>query len=167
MQKGFESEMPPSAVWLLSLTEIGLLSVSSKISTASVLISFTVLSLIAVSFCTLSVLYALIHPGPGERRKHVDQSKLRAFYAILTILAVMMIRIGGNVFIIVFYASSQIEEDEKCHLILFLLRTCLPTSLLPPVPFLQRAGKIFCCKFNGKNDSKNSAKNSKSDMTTN
>lgn len=139
-------------VWLLSALEIGLLSVTGKIYTAGVLITFTVASLIVVSFCSVAVLCTLIHPGPGKRTQTVDQSKLRAFYTILTIVALMMIRIGSNVFSSVYYGTGQTDEDQKCYLILFLLWTCLPTSLLPPVLFLQRTGNIYCCKLNRKNN---------------
>lgn len=148
-------------VWLLSALETGLFRVTSKSYTAAVLIVFTVASLAVVSFCSVAVLCTLIHPGPGKRGQKVDQSKLRAFYTLLTIVALLMIRVGGNTFTSVYYASSQIDEEQKCHLILFLLWTFLPTSLLPLALFLQRTGKIFCCKLNGKNDPKNSANTSK------
>lgn len=151
-----------ACVWLLCVTEVGLLSLRSKISTAIVLISFTAVSLIAVCFCSLTVLYALVHPGPGDRRRHVEQPKLRAFYTILAILAVMMIRLGASVITSVFYASSAIEEEEKCHFTLFLLWTYVPTSLLPLILFLHRAGKMLCCKFKGKNDSSDPANTTKS-----
>ncbi|KAL7375753.1 hypothetical protein ABVT39_023037 [Epinephelus coioides] len=58
-----------------------------------------ILSLIIVSFCSLSVLCVLIRPGPGEQggdRERVDQLKRRAFYTILAILGVLLLRSSGN-----------------------------------------------------------------------
>lgn len=148
-------------VWLISAFEIGLLSVTGKNYTAGILITFTVVSLMVVIVCSIAVLCTLIQPGAWKGSTNADQSKLRAFYTILTIVALMMIRIGANVFTSIYYATSQIDEDQKCHLILFLLWTWLPTSLFPSVLFLQRTGKIFCCKLNGKNNPKNSARTTK------
>lgn len=145
-------------VWLLSVLEMGLLIGMGKIYTAVVMVTFTLASLIVVSFCSVAVLCALIQTGPGQKRQNADQLKLKAFYTILTIVGLLAIRIGGNAFASVYYATNRIDEELKCNLILFLLWSCLPTSLLPPVLFLQRTGKIVCCKLNKKNNPKNSAK---------
>lgn len=123
----------------------GLFNLKGEIPTVIIVSCITSFSLTIVFFCSLSVLCVLVHPGPGERRQQVDQSKLRAFYTILVILKVLLFRIGGCALISVFYTSSKLKENTKHHLILFLFWTCLPTSVLPLVLFLQRAGKVLCC----------------------
>lgn len=142
-------------VWVISALEVGFLSVTSEIFTACTLLIFTVSSLIVVSFCSIAVLCVLVHPGPGESRQHVDRSKLRAFYTILTIGILLLLRIGGCVFVTVYYTTFETDEDQQCHFILFVLWTCLPSSLMPPFLYLQRTGKTLCCKLNGKGAVKN------------
>lgn len=76
-------------VWLLCIVGTGLLNIN---------FSFLLLifSLIVVSFCSISVLCTLIRPGPGERggdRARVDQSKQRAFYTIMAILGMVLLRL--------------------------------------------------------------------------
>lgn len=105
--------------------------------------------LIVISFCSLSVLCALIRPGPGEesgRKQQVDQKKLKAFYTIMIILGALCIRSIGSITGIILYATSQLFM-RGCDLWFFLNWINLPSSLVLPFLFLHRAGKL-CCKNN-------------------
>lgn len=125
--------------WLWSLLVICLMSTLDGNVINTFYITFTALSLIIVLFCSLSVLFVLIRPGPGKEcqfRKQVDQSKLRAFYIILIILALMLTRIGGSGVISAF--SSELDSDAQCHLLLFAQWLKLPNSLRVLVLFLSQ-----------------------------
>lgn len=125
--------------WLWSLLVICLISTVDGNVINNFYITFSALSLIIVLFCSLSVLFVLIRPGPGKEcrfRKQVDQSKLRAFYIILIILALMLTRIGGSTVISAF--SSERDSDAQCHLLLIAEWLKLPNSLRVLVLFLSQ-----------------------------
>ncbi|KAI4789369.1 hypothetical protein KUCAC02_035285 [Chaenocephalus aceratus] len=109
-----------------------------------------IFSLIVVSFFSLSVLCVLIRPGPGEQggdRTIVDQSKRRAFFTIVAILGVLLIRCFVSLVWAVFELSDQ---PGNCDLIAAEVWFTLPSSLVLPLLFLHRAGKLACCKNNNK-----------------
>lgn len=136
--------------WLLSFSVAALLFIADAYYMSSVFLFVTVSSLIVVSPCSLCVLCVLIRPGPGEvgeAKKQVDQSKLRAFYTILIILAVMLIRLTVTLCIDFIYTILKLEESKVCDLIQPLFWTSFPTSVLPFVLFLQREGKTFTSLF--------------------
>lgn len=116
--------------WLWSLLVIALMGTVNVMVIDNFYITFTAMSLVIVLFCSLSVLFVLIRPGPGKEcgfRKQVDQSKLRAFYIILIILALLFTRIGGSGIISAF--SSELDSEARCHLLLFSQWLKLPNSL--------------------------------------
>lgn len=105
---------------------------------------FLILSLIVVSFCSLAVLRALKRPGPGEGDR-VNQSKRRAIYTIMTIMAVLLVWFLG---ILVCLALSLFEVvREQCLLWSLSLYFTLPSSLVTPLLFLHRAEKLPCCSY--------------------
>ena len=109
-----------------------------------------IFSLIVVSFFSLSVLCVLIRPGPGEQggdRTIVDQSKRRAFFTIVAILGVLLVRCFVILVRTVFYL---LDQSEGCVLIVAEVWFTLPSSLVLPLLFLHRAGKLACCKNNNK-----------------
>lgn len=131
--------------WLLSFSFAGFLSINGERIMASVLLPVTVVSLIVVSFCSLCVLCVLIRPGPGEVgqvKQQVDQSKLRAFYTILIILAVMLLRLGATVLMSVLYTALKVGDRNKCGLTQPLFWTNVPATVMTFLHFLQREGKI-------------------------
>ncbi|XP_078020891.1 uncharacterized protein LOC144459932 [Epinephelus lanceolatus] len=109
---------------------------------------FLILSLIIVSFCSLSVLCVLIRPGPGEQggdRERVDQSKRRAFYTILAILGVLLLRSSAN---LAWTVVHMLRESRDCSATAAEIWFNLPSSLVLPLLFLHRAGTLACCKNN-------------------
>lgn len=125
--------------WLWSLLVIALMCTAKGNVLNNFYMTSTALLLIIVLFCSLSVLFVLIRPGPGKEsrsRQQADQSKLRAFYIILVILALLFTRIGGSVFLSAF--SNKLGSKAQCHLLLFPQWLKLPHSLLVLLLFLSR-----------------------------
>ncbi|KAI3375566.1 hypothetical protein L3Q82_003896 [Scortum barcoo] len=132
-------------VWLLSIGG-GCLTISVN-AYLIVFLCLLVSSLVVISFCSLSVLCVLIRPGPGEQggdRKNVDKSKLRAFYTIMAILGMLLMRFGTNLLWIGLNALT--ESPVFC--VVFSCGTWLnlPSSLVLPLLFLHRTGTFACCK---------------------
>ncbi|XP_067379818.1 uncharacterized protein [Channa argus] len=111
------------------------------------LISFFIIT----SYCCLSVLYVLIRPGPGDQgrdRERVDQSKLKAFYTILAILGVMLLRC---IWYLVWFVLLMLNDEiSRCVWIICDSWINIPSSLVLPLLFIQRAGRLACCKNNMK-----------------
>ncbi|KAM3590560.1 uncharacterized protein V6R79_011917 [Siganus canaliculatus] len=135
-------------VWLLGLPALALSHMNVAFDVTSFcLLGFTV---IIVSFCSLSVLCVLIRPGPGEgggARQRAERSKLRAFYTITVILGALLLKFGGSILSMALYSSALLEETRKCRILLTFGWTGLPGSLVLPLLFLHRAGKLRrCCR---------------------
>ncbi|KAM7376976.1 hypothetical protein PAMA_013657 [Pampus argenteus] len=138
-------------VWLLCLTGTGLMSVEDTRAIIIPICFFSVISFIIISFCSLHVLCVLIRPKPGEggvSRQQVHHSKLVAFYTMMAILGVLVLRFGANVFIIILHTLPKLGDIGKCGLWLSTSWVFLPSSLVLPLLFLHRAGKLPCCKNN-------------------
>nr|XP_040038472.1 uncharacterized protein LOC120822696 [Gasterosteus aculeatus aculeatus] len=134
-------------VWLLSFANTFALFVEKNDSNFIYHYCALTFILIAVSFCSLSVLRVLIGPGPGAGaagRQRVDRAKMKAFYTIMVILVVLLVRAGGTVVTSVLYNSAHVGEAEKCTTWLSLTWFSLPSSLVLPLLFLHRAGKRLC-----------------------
>lgn len=132
--------------WLLCSLEIGFLAAHGMIPI--ILIAFgTCLNVGIASFCSVSVLHALIGPGPRERyREQADQSKSRAFYTIMAILGVLLLRFGGHVLIFIAFFLQQVSMTEQCIVVISGLWFGFPSSLILPLLFVHRAGKLYCCR---------------------
>ncbi|KAG8005894.1 hypothetical protein GBF38_004935 [Nibea albiflora] len=106
-------------------------------------------ALIETFFCSVSVLRALRRPGPGDKGatgERVDQSKQRAFYTIMGIMGVLSLSFGANAVATVMYGS--VGYDEMCLVMMATYWFDMPSSLVLPLLFLHRAGKLQCCKPN-------------------
>ncbi|KAM8898514.1 uncharacterized protein AB9W97_009384 [Spinachia spinachia] len=134
-------------VWLLcfAYTLIVLWGISSNIVSCCL----TLFNFVVVSLCSLSVLCVLIGPRPGERgegRQQVDRAKKRAFYTITAILGVLLLKFGATVASTGAYFSTMASESDWWNLWLSFSWLSLPSSLVLPLLFLHRAGKLVCCK---------------------
>lgn len=112
-------------------------------------LGLALLAIVAVSFCSLSVLCALVRPGPGEgagNRGGADKTKMKAFYTITVILGALLFRFGGQVLVLVIYNFTAVSEHVRCGLLISGVWFNLPSSLVLPLLFLHRAGKMLCCK---------------------
>lgn len=96
-----------------------------------------IMSFTTASICSFTVLYVLIRPGPSDGgRRHVDKSKLRAFYTIVTILATLILRLLWNT--CAAYAWAVQREKTDCALILSGCWVNLPSNFVLPLLFLHR-----------------------------
>lgn len=131
-------------VWHLCFVEMDLVMIKNLFY-----VDFCILALsLAVISCSIFVLCVLIRPGPGDQgrnREKVDPSKLQAFYTIVAILGVLMLRVVWGHIWDVMYLYSPGQQDF-CIIMSFSWCINLPSSLILPVLFLQRKGKLMCCK---------------------
>lgn len=106
------------------------------------------LSLLVCSVCSISVLYTLTHPGPGEGSGHrVDQSKQRAFHTIMAITAPLVFGFCGMIVCMMTFRYLLTRGVVSCVPIRFMFWFSLPSSLVLPLLFLYRAGKLGCFNF--------------------
>lgn len=121
-------------VWLFSLIGLSAVIKESYIVSDITLLLFAT---IIISFCSISVLCVLILPGPGEHGEgRVDQTKQRAFYTIMIILCILVIRLTCSLV----WAGLELLHDTNCCLVLLYgFWINLPSSLVLPLLFLLRA----------------------------
>lgn len=110
---------------------------------------FTLLSVcmcVMFVFC-MSVLYVLLQPSPGDSggtKQHVDQSKKRAFQMIVAIKGTLLLRFVGLLF---WFGLLDIQSFNVTALCVFIdsgMWLMVPSSLVLPLLFLHRAGKLSC-----------------------
>lgn len=108
-----------------------------------------VFALAVVSFCSLSVLRVLIHPGPGDRvrdKEQINQSKERAFLLISAITGVLWFWFTGLLLFIALDVSPLVSVSVRCTMRSLLPLFNLPSSLVLPLLFLHRVGWPLCCR---------------------
>lgn len=134
-------------VWLLCVGVTGL-TVLYFPYFPIVLISVTLsLSLIVVSFCSISALRVLIRLGLGKvGGDRVDQSKQRAFHTIMAIMGTLMLRFCGLLISNFMFNLQTGIGRSGCVGVMFSFWLCLPSSLILPLLFLHRAGKLACSR---------------------
>lgn len=138
-------------VWLLCFAEVGKSKVLSASTNVNVHYCILIFFISIVTFCSFSVLWILIHPGPGKRdgdRECVDQSKRRAFYTITAIMGVLWMRFFSH--LVVSVLSHTRFTYIKCVARSSLSWLTIPGSLVLPLLFLNRAGKLAGCKKRSK-----------------
>lgn len=128
------------AVWLFSLGWGGLVFMQYPVIPFLQLFCVSSLSFIIVSFCSLSVLCALVRPRPGEAGgDRVDQSKRKAFKTLITITASLWLLFSGYFVSYSLKASSFLKYSDWCLVATGILWFSLPSSLVVPLLFLFRA----------------------------
>lgn len=139
-------------VWLLCFGLIGadaLLAPNIYIQKLCLL----VLSIITLSFCSVSVLCALIRPGPGEGGKQKDQAhqiKQRAFYTIATISCAVWLWFAGHLISIAVSMSPLLSNNAKYVLLASTGWFNLPSCLVLPLLYLYKERKRSWVCFNNK-----------------
>lgn len=137
-------------IWLLLPATVGLQLLPTSLNLI-IALSILVFAAAAVSFCSFSVLCILIRPGPGDGskdREPADKTKIRAFHTIVAITATLMLRLTGHVLVIAIYFSPLVSMGIRCTVLMSGIWFSLPSSLVLPLLFLHRAGKLLCCKSN-------------------
>lgn len=103
------------------------------------------LQFLLVVYCHISILCSLTRAGPGVAHRDkmsVDLKKRRAFYTVTTIMGVLLIRFLGSIFQLV----CALWMKNSCIIQSLFLWSSLPSSLVQPLLFLHRAGKLPLCK---------------------
>lgn len=137
-------------VWLMCFVLTGLIFVKDKGPINIIAFCVTSFAILIVSFCSLSVLCALTHPGPGEGvggRQQVDQSKLRAFYTTTATLGTMLVTLVGYIISLYIYGLFHLAGPKSCGVLLSGSWFNLPSALLFPLLFLQRVDRLLCCQM--------------------
>ncbi|GAA6231809.1 uncharacterized protein LOC121177152 [Lates japonicus] len=133
-------------LWLLCFVVACLSNMDNIVIVELFLLFF---SLTITVFCSVSVLFILVRPRPGEQggdRGRVDQSKQRAFYTIIAILGVLLLKSGWNLVWLVTDVLKDKKDSQTCVLMMCEVWFNLPSNLVLPVLFLHRSGKLVCCK---------------------
>lgn len=121
-------------VWLLCFAVTISMACKPIISNSLVM----TLGLIAIFFCSLSVLFVLNYIGPGGKLglgKKPDKRKQTAFYTILAIQGSLILRFTASV---IWFVAIVLDLNNKCLLIASVVWLCLPSSLVLPLHFLHR-----------------------------
>lgn len=138
--------------WLLSFGHTHLINMNvESLRRTYKLVSGLVLGVLGVTvsgFCSVSVLCVLIRPRPGEggrNRRRIDQSQRAAFENMIFILGALLLRfivflIGSGL-----YLSVSVDIDVCVNAMSGML-FALPSSLVLPLLFLHRAGKLPCLR---------------------
>lgn len=130
-------------VWFICSGRMWLL-LSEKVSEIMDLVLMC-FCLLIISFLNFSILLILIRPGPGEQprdRDRLDPSKQRAFYTIMTILGVLLMRFSWNMF---WSVHDFITQSCECFIVVSGIWLDFPSSLILPLLFLHRVGTCVCC----------------------
>lgn len=131
------------SVWLFCF--VGTILITDNSAFLKLMICLISFTLIAISYCTLSVLCILIRPRPGEQsgnRGRMDQSKKKAFNTLITILAVVFLRFGWDII------SAGLNEAvvlNDCFLMMIGLWFNGPCTLAIPLLYLHKVGIFACC----------------------
>lgn len=136
-------------VWLFSIVSLGQITVQNFYVSSNILL--LVFSFTTVSFCSISVLCVLIRPVPGRmsrNRNKIDQSKQRAFQTIMVIMGVLFPRFWAILVFNAILVQSSHSFIDYCLAMSVSLWFSLPSSLVLPLLFLRRAGKLPGSKQN-------------------
>lgn len=134
-------------VWLIS---VGLMSLSMWLGVSFVTLSFVLLSVtcVAFCFCSVSVLCALIRPGPGEgcrTNRCSNQSKQRALHTMVIITGILSLRFTSSLVNSIVLTLSNPFGYIFCAVGFSSVWFLLPSNLVLPLLFLQRVGKLKVC----------------------
>lgn len=134
-------------IWLFNIMQTGFMFFKVNNYLIFLYLCIITLFLVIVSFSSLYVLYALLHskPGEGGSRSQLDQSKIKAFYIMVVIVGVLMVRFVGQCCSTLLYILLDVGEGPKCLLLLCLVWFSFPSSLPLPLLFMYRMGRLRCC----------------------
>ncbi|MEQ2207794.1 hypothetical protein XENOCAPTIV_018856, partial [Xenoophorus captivus] len=134
-------------IWLISIV-VMTITIGCNVpyaTTSLVLLSFTS---VAFVFCSLSVLCALSHPGPGKgggNREGTDRSKQRAFHTMIIITGTLSLTFINSLITSLVQILSVPFGYIFCLAGWSSVFFLLPSSLVLPLLFLQRKGKLQVC----------------------
>lgn len=130
-------------VWLCCIVTMSF----SRFKKVLVIVDFCLLmiSLAVVSFCSSMVLCILVRPGPGKQslnRDKLNQSKQRALYTIASIFGALLLRFFGST---TWTVVQVFDSNSSCVVMMTAIWFQVPSSLVIPLLYLHRAGKLGVC----------------------
>lgn len=108
------------------------------------------LCVVVIFFCCLSVLQSLTRSRSGELDKgkeQTDQAKLKAFHMISAITGALLLRIGGVSIYLGLSELTSMDPEDLCALMDSGMWLMVPSSLVLPLLFLHREGKLPCSRI--------------------
>lgn len=135
--------------WLACFGWAGQATTDMSVSTSYQLIALVGLGTGVTLFCCVSVIRVLTRSGPGgvgRCSNRTDQSKQRALHIITAITAVLLLRFVGLLISCVLEHIVSFDEELICPLLDSGVWLLVPSSLVLPLLFLHRAGKLSCCR---------------------
>ncbi|KAM3590934.1 uncharacterized protein V6R79_019097 [Siganus canaliculatus] len=140
-----------AAVWLLCLGWMGITGVQLPDFPVVPLLCTLSGSIALITFCCLSVLRVLGQSGPGEvggAKRRADQSKRRALHIMFAVMGVLLLRFAG---LLVTFGLSFLDSlalDDLCVVLDCGILLVVPSSLVLPLLFLHKAGRLASCRLN-------------------
>lgn len=134
-----------TCVWLCSWCFFTHLVYQNGRSLAYLLIGVETIGIFLIFVLNLYIVLSLIrrHPGKKGGRRHVGPLKVKAVQNVTVILGVLSLRFLGYILATATTVIGQIQEAEKCITYLTGIWLTLPSSLVPPLIYLQKAGKLL------------------------
>lgn len=102
---------------------------------------------------TLCVLFVIHRAGP----KRQSRDKRRALCTVAAITVSLVLRFFGNMIPVILLATLDLRWSQQCFIITASLPISLPSSLVMPLLFLQRAGKLPNCQHTSKSEREESS----------
>lgn len=135
-----------ACVWLISFGLVYFYALYLPETANALFLTLLLANMIVIDFTCLSVLRALIRLGlwrVGGPRRQVDQSKQRAFLLVTAIMVTLWFRLSG-LLIINLTISLPTPAAIECALLQQGFWLCVPSSLVLPLLFLHRTGRLAC-----------------------
>lgn len=132
-------------VWLLCSGWIAVVNLYLPDVPTTCLLPCITFCLLVTLFCSQSVLRSLTRARLGEvsgAHRGVDPSKKRAFNMIVVITAVLLLRVLGLLVCFGFSNLVSVDLKDRCVVMDSGIWLTLPSSLVLPLLFLHRAGKL-------------------------
>lgn len=137
-------------VWLLSLGWVFVNYVADSQVNIILVFCAMVSNFTVICFCSISVLCVLKRPWQGDEggKERVDQSKQRASHTVMAIIGALLVRFLATLIACALYISPALGSGYICAELLSIGWFSLPSSLVLPLLFLHREGKLLCLKQN-------------------
>lgn len=136
-------------VWMISLvspTLEAILGFNQRLK-----LMFMLVSSIIVCFFSISVLCTLRRATPGEtssNRGRVDQSKHKVVHTVMAIMGALMLKFLSCSVQALLNISLKPNPVTECLITWCVYWFAVPSSLVLPLLFLQRVGKVPCARKN-------------------
>lgn len=134
--------------WLLCCPSAGLSLLGNLYS--RIYIFVTLFSSVVLSFGTLCILFVVSRSGPSQApgaKQRADQTKQRALHTVAAITTALVLRFLFSMLPSILSATlDNLSRRHRCLLLTSSPWFSLPSSLVLPLLFLHRAGKLPDCK---------------------